>query len=337
MDSHLDAERLAAFMEGSISRRERAEIERHAADCVVCMQQLAALARTTEVPAARTAALPRFMRWAVPAAVAATAVAVWINVNDPRAPAIPADAMPAAPQVQQKDPPLREFARDAQAPAPASPAPAEAKQAPFEASRRMQRADSEERAKVAEAPVSVPEQPAAIAGAAAALQDMPASAAPAPPPTVAQPVASPRPLAETVQMGRGESLARSAAADLGVQFELRSPDAARRWRVRGRVLERSLDAGRTWQAQGPALAMDVLAGSAPSPDVAWLVGRAGAVLRTTDGHQWARVSFPDAADLTAVQAVSAVEAAITTADGRRFRTTDGGVTWTLQETPARPF
>jgi photosystem II stability/assembly factor-like uncharacterized protein len=58
-----------------------------------------------------------------------------------------------------------------------------------------------------------------------------------------------------------------------------------------------------------------------------VVGRSGTVLLTTDGRQWRRIVFPIATDLAAVQAVDARAATVTAADGRRFRTVDGGVTW----------
>jgi photosystem II stability/assembly factor-like uncharacterized protein len=51
------------------------------------------------------------------------------------------------------------------------------------------------------------------------------------------------------------------------------------------------------------------------------------VLLTTDGRQWRRLTFPVAADLTAVQATDARSATVTSVDGRRFRTADGGATW----------
>ena len=341
MNPHVDPERLAAFMEGSISRSERAQIERHAADCPDCMQQLAMMARTADVATARAAALPRFLRWAVPAAVAATALAVWVNVDDgSRRGAAPSEAQRTAAQVEQKDAPAREIPLDRRASEAVPPAPdaRESKGAPFKADPQA-RADGGAGANAAAVPPAVPAPPAELAGAAAADRDASASAAAtaaAPPRRDPPSVEGPQPLAETVQAERRESLARGLA-DTAVPFEFRSPDAARRWRVRGRVLERSLDAGRTWQVQSPALTVDVLAGSAPAADIAWLVGRAGAVLRTTDGERWARLPFPDTADLTTIQAVSALEAAVTTADGRRFRTADGGLSWALQESPAPPF
>ena len=48
MDQHLDAERLAAFADGSLSSAERVAVEAHAADCPHCLQLLAAMARTED-------------------------------------------------------------------------------------------------------------------------------------------------------------------------------------------------------------------------------------------------------------------------------------------------
>ena len=80
-----------------------------------------------------------------------------------------------------------------------------------------------------------------------------------------------------------------------------------------------------------------LTGAAPSAAVCWVVGPAGTVLLTTDGRTWRRIEFPDRADLAGVAAADASNATITTADGRVFRTRDGGRSWLLQETPAAPF
>lgn len=74
--------------------------------------------------------------------------------------------------------------------------------------------------------------------------------------------------------------------------------------------------------------MVLTAGSSTSRDVCWIVGRAGIVLVTTDGATWQRHPIPEAADLTAVRAIDARTATVTTADGRQFATADGGITWT---------
>ena len=70
------------------------------------------------------------------------------------------------------------------------------------------------------------------------------------------------------------------------------------------------------------------AGVAPSTTACWLVGRAGAIVRTIDGRTWQRVRFPEPLDFTAVVAGDARTATVTAADGRQFATTDGGTTWT---------
>ena len=61
-----------------------------------------------------------------------------------------------------------------------------------------------------------------------------------------------------------------------------------------------------------------------------LVGRARAdcVLLTTDaGTTFATVSLAEPLDLASVAATDARIAMVTTVDGRRFRTDDGGRTW----------
>ena len=60
------------------------------------------------------------------------------------------------------------------------------------------------------------------------------------------------------------------------------------------------------------------------------VGRAGAVLTTTDGLRFARVNPPAAIDLVSVAATDARSATVTAIDGRRFHTADQGATWTPQ-------
>jgi hypothetical protein len=95
-------------------------------------------------------------------------------------------------------------------------------------------------------------------------------------------------------------------------------------------IERSADSGATWQRQTSGVSADLLAGSAPSPTVCWAVGRGGVVLRTTDGSTWSSLGSPTSQDLTAVEAVDADRATVTTADGKRYATTDGGRTWRSQ-------
>jgi photosystem II stability/assembly factor-like uncharacterized protein len=137
------------------------------------------------------------------------------------------------------------------------------------------------------------------------------------------------------QQERFQALARDA---LGPRPPIVSPDANVRWRLAGTNVERSTDGGRTWQLQATGSEIELLAGAAPAPTVCWIVGRRGLVLRSTDGATWQRLPFPEATlDLAAVTARDALDATVTGADGRRYRTTDAGKTWVLQENPAAPF
>ncbi|HWT88468.1 MAG TPA: oxidoreductase, partial [Candidatus Angelobacter sp.] len=81
--------------------------------------------------------------------------------------------------------------------------------------------------------------------------------------------------------------------------------------------------------------MKVLAGSAVNKKVCWLIAEKGIVLRTTDGGKhWLTVSAPDAANFTAIKAVSATEATIADASGKMsYSTVDGGATWSVVARP----
>jgi len=77
--------------------------------------------------------------------------------------------------------------------------------------------------------------------------------------------------------------------------------------------------------------LELLAGSAPSATVCWMVGRDAAVIVTTDGERWTTRPFSERVDLIAVEAADARSATVTTRDGRRFFTLDGGATWSAKE------
>ena len=103
-----------------------------------------------------------------------------------------------------------------------------------------------------------------------------------------------------------------------------------RWRLlsAGRI-EQSVDNGVTWAPQNSGVKAELLAGSAPSEAVCWIVGRSGTILRTTDGGgHWNKVVSPMRGDVAGVQAVNAMTAEIFGAGkSARFVTHDGGVTW----------
>ena len=101
------------------------------------------------------------------------------------------------------------------------------------------------------------------------------------------------------------------------------------WRVLASgTVERSTDAGATWSPLLIDPPAHITSGAAPTSAICWLIGRGGVVLISTNGQPFVRVTPPTAADLASVRATSARDATVTTTDGRSFRTTDGGATWT---------
>ena len=95
---------------------------------------------------------------------------------------------------------------------------------------------------------------------------------------------------------------------------------------RSLVVHRSAEGVVTWETR-EGISAQIVAGASPSPSVIWLVGKGGLVLLATDGRSWRRLAFPEAVDLTGVEASSDTTAAVTTADARVFTTSDGGQTW----------
>jgi photosystem II stability/assembly factor-like uncharacterized protein len=79
--------------------------------------------------------------------------------------------------------------------------------------------------------------------------------------------------------------------------------------------------------QPTGVVADLLAGSAASDKVCWLVGRSGTILRTTDGGaHWQRLRPPTEGDLRSVSAADAQHATVSSTNGT-YQTTDGGATW----------
>ena len=122
-------------------------------------------------------------------------------------------------------------------------------------------------------------------------------------------------------MTRGHMLLASNEATIA------SPRRSVLWRVGpGGKIERSRDAGGTWHPQASGVETDLVAGSAPTETVCWVVGRAGTILRTTDGERWEKVASPAPLDWAGVEAFTA-NTAIVFADNQRYATRDGGRTW----------
>jgi hypothetical protein len=312
----LDADTLAAWSEGTLQGSERAAAEAHAADCARCLAVLAALVTTTPVAARQPWwRITLSVRWLAPVTALAAAVVLWVAV-DPRfarretaEPVTAQDAVAPSKPKQEAAPPTSSPVAEAPAErpslqkraTPASPAPTASTEA------------LEERR---DAAASAPQRYAAAEEKAR------------PPATAADAPAAPSPLREEVSQRL-----RRQNDQVAPRLEIRSPDLAVRWRVVDASVEKSTDGGRSWERQQTGAAAAILAGVAPSADVCWLVGRQGTVIVTTDGRTWRQLTAPTSSDLLSVTAEGALTAAVRTAEGATYRTTDGGMTWVLQETP----
>ena len=343
-DACFDADTLAAWADGALDAGALATAEAHAADCARCQAMLAAMARTTPLAPAQPVApwwKPAF-RWLVPLTAAAAAVLVWTIVP-------PRDGQVTVHQVSESadatsPPPVatpssREPAAVAVVPPTSAVTPtprreqqtlAEAKEADL--SRRTAestkmdsaKADSSRRstegAKAEGAgPGNDKKSPAAdarVLADASARTDRTRTAAEN---AAAAPAAPAQPMAKTFSFGAAETV-------------IVSSNPASRWRIlQGGQVQRSADGGATWQTQTTGVNDTLSGGWSPSPSVCWLVGPRGIVLRTSDGRNWTRISFPEAVPLTSIRATDAQTATVTTADGRQFVTEDGGRTWTRKE------
>jgi hypothetical protein len=294
-----DAEMLAALTDDTLPAAARREVETHLAGCHRCQMLTAAIVRAEAPAGTQVAEVPAWRRrafnWLVPAAAAATAVALWVLV--------PGQGTP---------PPTEPTAERSIAPAPPS-APLPSQEVRSEPLQIPIDGRADEQARERDANVGFER------------------AAPAAPPAAALPESSLKaeaPAAEALAAARFAGDA--ASARLAPGFQVVSPNPQILWRVGpGPVVQYSADGGATWASQQTGASAELTAGSSPTPETCWLVGRGGLVLRTTDGgRQWQRIGFPETVDLTAVSATTALDATVVLADGRRVATRNGGQTWT---------
>lgn len=290
----LDAETLAAWMDGGLDAPSVAMAEAHAANCARCQALIGTLARATPEVAASSAGPVRLWRWwLAPLAAGAAAVTLWMVVPTDRytAPARQKEIQQVAPE---SSPPAQ--ARDAAPPAPEAPARLQknALAADKEQQDANKMANNAARANTAASTAAVDESKRKAEGL----------------------------------MKQDKAAERRDRAELQPLEEQPAPKAAA-----GSAAAPPPAAPMIGQLRAQlALPGDVqiTATASPSSTVSWFVGRAGAVLLTVDGRTVTRVPFPEKADLTAVTATDARTAIVTTIDGRMFRTEDGGQTWRRQ-------
>ena len=338
-DQCVDGETLAAWVEGALPLASAASVENHLADCARCQALLATFVRAEPPVAVGTSSSASrwwHLRWLVPLATAATAVALWVRVPSP-----PDDSTTAVPSIAEQE------RVDV---SPSNSTPPQGSFATLPPPRQSIDPVNRETDRVAgmrvgqDAVANPPEEAKEAAGRRPDVSEriLIVGGAPAATTPVAPVEQKPKAVTERAtaddqeRRQRSESSAPAAPAaqvaalsrDLAAMAVIVSPDVAIRWRiVEGSSIERSSDAGATWSRVAVAPGGTFVAGHAPSAFVAWVVGRAGAIRVTTDGTRFESVSFPEAIDLVSVIAIDERQATVTTVDGRRFSTSDRGVTW----------
>ncbi len=107
-----------------------------------------------------------------------------------------------------------------------------------------------------------------------------------------------------------------------------TPDSSVKYRLAGGgFVERTTDGGATWNGQQVSPNARLIAGSAPSAKVCWIVGRDAAITLTKNGTDWQQVDPPVVTDFVAVTAKNDNTATVTTINGKKYTTTDGGKKW----------
>ena len=337
-----DAAIVAAFVERELSAAERSRWEAHFAGCAYCTAVLGAAARAgQELPQPETS---RARWWAIPLTgtiAAAALAALFLHLHSltqtTPSPAIVAESartdelasvdkraanlqenapatLPSAPQMLALNEPV---AREAPAAAPGNVEARDAQQKNSTSAGPRAKADQQaaaisERAigdatSALERPVAKKElYGTAIGGAGTASENSPVNLP-----------------------ARSSATLDQATASVVSPIEIRSADGSGVWQIgRGGSISRRV--ATSWEAESSGVASDLIAGSAASSDICWVVGRGGVILRTTDGEHWEKLAPPTTSDFAGVVAQSATSAIVTASDGRRFATIDGGVSWHLQ-------
>lgn len=347
-----DADTMAAYVERSLTPDEAHVVEAHAATCGRCQETLAALASLPSEPVGTRVRAGKgwfagpwaWYHLAPLAGLAVLAIVIYVAVR-PAPPAFERASRYEDVQLNgspEADAPVRPPAASQEhAAAPAAPSPSSGIVAPRAAeptrpkARATERADAEQFATVLPDPrTAVPPPPAQARPDAAAPADAAAArvaAAPAAPPAMAPPAAG---AGQAAEVSAERVPPAPAGADTSRREVLLARKEARdgtgevRWRPGAPgVVERSIDEGRTWEVRPTGTRATLHAVSAVSLEGAWAVGADGVVLRSRDGAVWETRAFPEAVDLVAVVARSHTVAVVTTRDGRRFETTDGGASW----------
>ena len=279
----LDAETLAAWFDGSLSGAALEDVQSHVAGCARCQALVGAMGRTrAAVPTPQPERSPRWwLAWAVPAAAAATAVAVWIAI--PHQTNVALNAVPS-PSLQKLEAPAQST------PAPVAQSEPTAPPATAATPARAARAKEADAAPPAAAPQAAND---ALQQAPASLNESVSVRPAAPAPAAAER----RDEAERQGTVAGQLQARTAFANnrcgpmwpappsdvAGQVTAASSPSAAACWIVgRAGTVLRSTDQ-RTWQRLSFPVTVDLTTVNATDARSATVVTSDGRTFSTIDG------------------------------------------------------
>jgi hypothetical protein len=294
----LDAETLAAWVDGGLDARAAAMAEAHVSSCPRCQEIAGLIVKTipaapVEVPWYRSFGAA----WLVPLTAGVAAVGLWMIVPTDRATAPPTPttfaSVPEQAKVKAADE-LKPAAPAEEARAKEQPARARDLGAKNEAPKLLAKQDKDQEQKrfderlsplIGASNADANKLRVQAAPPATAVADAAVAAAPPSPSAAAAPAA--RAAAEAGRL-EAQAPARKAFAQAAPAREATSPDGSIRWRLTAaNALERSFDNGRTW--------------------VPIETGAGG--------------------PLASIQAIDARTAIVTTISGRQFQTLDAGASW----------
>lgn len=316
---------LAAYYDRSLSRSERDRIDSHLVSCARCQSMMASIARADDAERSPMQPEPaRALFWITrllaPVAVVGVVIAIAIGVRtrEQRAPEVIALASPAvssnAELEQRAAPPPPAFGAPSQ---PAPQVPSAPRAGGVVQSHKAERSARMEKEREKSAPPLVANS--------TSLQAESSSAS-------AQPQNAPIQVAREMRAAgaaAGSALSGATMMARAPQInQISSPGGSVAWQFgEGGAIMRSANSG-AWLAQRSGVTTDLLAASAPSNDACWMVGKSGTIVRTLDsGAHWRLVKPPSRDDFTAISASDSNNAIVIAANGRRFLTHDGGVTW----------
>jgi hypothetical protein len=358
-----DAEIVAAYCECSLDPEETARFELHLSQCARCREQVAAMSRAGEIAVSDEAESSRASsgiwgwRWLAPVAAVLILGAVWAI----RRPSLPGTSprSPSAILQSKEAPPISPLGAGSNLPASSAAAPRKKAEPGSNPSALGESANNEVAQNQTDAMKDRESNPLEkthggigsdslardSAGVTAPARMQSPIARPAPGP-LARPAGAPSSgasdnlTAQAEVSGNSEDLkAKQLSGPAKVShfaaenkvvtgLLIPTPDPQILWRLRDAgYIERSIDGGATWHGQLPRPNASLLAGSAPSEQVCWVVGKGGMILLTEDATTWTKMPPPVAADLVAVMAKDARTVKVTLADGREFSTVDAGKNW----------